>query len=1054
MTPPAQLESRLPCAVLRLWWIDRKGVVQTLDPRPESTLERPEGVYEVGDGCYAVVPWTGDPAIFDAATDWARRLELETRSAHGAGEPELAPLAVVYPGVVDLGADSANLEPDDLDADLVIAPPDIEPGVYLSGRAANMLEYVPALSEGATYQGQSGTALPLLRFEGPVYDKKPWRNPEVLTQSTPFVERKQLYASLCELLPETVTRVSGPLGCGKTRLAWEAIARQGGARLWLCARPPRIQRPILSEQIIIQLLTPSPSQLNDAQHPKIETEVDSEAIRKALAKRGGHLAEAEIRLLNERATKALTHLALGGRRTWIVIDDFHQLSPDDLSFLNHLLDVVDLTVFRFVLIGRNGGPWPESFERFPILDVPPFDDREIDELATHLVTGLSLPDAVKQRFLEATHGYPFAFEEGLLALVHEKYLRRIYGSFFFGGDESIEYQPSSRLVRHIEAEVARLGEPFPLRLLSVIQHPVPARELASAASTLGLTIEPKWEQPFVEARILDYVPSVWGRAVQIISPVNRRALSRDLPEASATEARRALGEVLSLGDSGGESHWLTYRLLAGLPEAVEPLLRLLKSKYVKNIPPEDLHEALVFELAALRERDAAENENQGIDNFAEARDAAIELNILWRLLPLARRLGRLNMHEADLVRGVELSAEKPQLLLGLASIKAEHDQGAGRPQDAESTIQFALQAAGGLEARHKALLLVQLGRLFLRQNRFYEAEQLFSNLLNALDEKETSAIRATCRFYLGNVSLHRGDLEVAHTFHLEAYEQRERRKLFRAAGTSLCALGTVATAQGNYPQALDYYQRALELFQEHAEEADEAFALLGLARAYSRIGDFNSATKPARLALEFRANREDSAGEAIARLAVAMNYVDLGQFDAGLEEARKAHFQLTMSSADEQLAETEMTMGIIHLRQRRYADAQRRFNEALAQFRKLDKSNEAALVLAYLVEVSVAQEDADAIRSCTAELKNKLKKLPPPDLGEILDFRIYRGLDWLSRHGFKVGDASSFLARAYGSVMAKAGNLNQELRQRYLFQIPTNLEIVDCATREGLTASE
>ncbi|MFQ5525511.1 MAG: tetratricopeptide repeat protein [Thermoanaerobaculia bacterium] len=1050
MTPPAQLESRLPCAVLRLWWLDRKGSVQNLNPRPESAFDRPDGVHEVDVGTYAVVPWAGDPAIFDAATDWARQLELEARSVDRTGEPDLVPLAVVYPGVVSLGHGLADLEPDDLDSDLGHSRPDIEPGVYLSGRAANMLEYIPALAEGCSYQGQSGKELPLLRFEGPQYDHLPWRNPEVLAQRTQYVDRKPLATSLSELLQERVTRVSGPLGCGKTRLVWQEVSDQNGLRLWLRARPLRIETPILSEQIITQLLTPSQSQINDPLHPRIESEVDGEAIRAALGKQTGRRTEAEIRLLNERATSALGRITANGRRTWIVIDDFHQVSPHDFGFLRHLLEAVDLSVFRFVLVGRNGSPWPESLEPFPILDIPPLDDDEMEQFASQVITGLSLPEVVKKRFLYATRGYPFAFEEGLFALVHEKYLRQIYGSFFFGGGEDIEYRPSSRLVRHVEAEVARLGEPFPLRLLSVTQHPVPATELASAASILGLTLEPGWEEPFIEARILDYTPSVWGRAVQIISPVNRHALCHSLPEDRATEARRALGELLSFGGSGGESHWLSYRLMAGLPEAIEPLLSLFKSKYIKDVPPEELRDALVRELGALRDRREQGQAEASEDSIEEE----IELELLWRLLPLARRLGRLNLHEADLVRGVELSADNPRRLLGLASIKAEHDQEAGRPQDAESTIQFALKAAGGLEARHKALLLVQLGRLFLRQNRFDEAEQLFSNLLNALDESEASAISATCRFFLGNVALHRGDLEMAHTFHLEAFQQRNEQKLFRAAGASLSALGAVATAQGHYPQALDYYQRALDLFREHANEGDGAFALLGLARAYSRIGDFKAATKPARQALQFRVNREDSAGEAIARLAVAMNYVDLGQLDAALEEARKAHFQLTMSSAEEQLAETEMTLGIIHLRQRRYADARRRFEEALERFHKLDKSNEGTFVLAYLVEVSVAQEDPDAIRSFTAELRNKLKKLPPPDLGEILDFRIYCGLDWLAQNGFKVGNPASYLARAYRSVMTKAENLDQELRQRYLFRIPTNQEIVDSATRKGLTATD
>ena len=1051
MNRPAQLQTRLPCAVLRLWWLDGRTSADSPEPAPDRLAERPDGVYEVGPGAYVVVPWHGDPAVFDAATDWARQLTLRSKAAEGAAES--APLVIIYPGVVHLGGGEAQLEPDDLDSDLESERPEFKPGIYLSGRAAKMLEYIPALGKGVSYQGPSGKALPFMRFEGPQYDGLPWRNPEVLGQSTKYVSRNRLSDSLSELLRETVTRVSGPLGCGKSRLVWQAITRQNGMRLWIRARPPRIESPIVSEQVITQLLIPSQQQLQDPYHPRFETKIDADQIRSALAKGSGLRSEAEVRLLNERATVALGHLARKSERSvWIVVDDFHQISPADFAFLEHLLETVDLTVFRFVLVGRSGSPWPGKLEPFPLLDVPPMEDSEMEEFSASVTAGLSIPEAVEGRFLDATRGYPFAFEEGLFALIHEKYLRRIYGSFFFGGSDDLDYQPSARLVRHVEAEVSRLGEPLPVRLLSITGHPVPASELASAASILGETILPGWERPFLEAQILETAQSAWGRAVGIISDVNRRALSLSLSPERALEARQALGELLSFGAADGDSNWLSYRLLAGTPQAIESLLKLFKTQSVKEIPASELLAALERELDGLRQRQHSASEGEAASSEADGDSLQLELELLWRLLPTARKLGRLSRYESDLARGVELSAGQPQKLLGLASIKAEQEQEAGRLQDAESTIQFALKGAGALEARHKALLLMQLGRLFLRQNRFEEAEQLFSNLLAALDEDEAVALAASCRFFLGNVALHRGDLDAAHAFHLTAFELRQKHRLGRTAGVSLSALGSVATAQGNYQQALDYYRQSLELFKEHSKNEEDAFALLGLARAYGRLGDFNAATKPARRALELRKGRDDIAGEAIARLAVAMNYLDLGNSGAALEEARKAHFHLTMSSSDEQLAATEMTLGIIHLRQSGYADARRRFEEALRRFRALDKTLETSFVLAYLIEACVAEEDAEAIREYTADLKNRLKKLPPLDQSEILDFRIYRGLEWLSNQGFKVGDPASFLARAYASLMSKAEKLPQELRQRYLFQIPANQEIVDSATRKGLTA--
>ena len=45
----------------------------------------------------------------------------------------------------------------------------------------------------------------------------------------------------------------------------------------------------------------------------------------------------------------------------------------------------------------------------------------------------------------------------MIELIRDKEVRRIYGSFFFGGQESAHYRPSLRLVCHVEAEAARLA---------------------------------------------------------------------------------------------------------------------------------------------------------------------------------------------------------------------------------------------------------------------------------------------------------------------------------------------------------------------------------------------------------------------------------------------------------------------------------------------------------------------------------------------------------------------------------------------------------------------
>ena len=120
-------------------------------------------------------------------------------------------------------------------------------------------------------------------------------------------------------------------------------------------------------------------------------------------------------------------------------------------------------------------------------------------------------------------------------------------------------------------------------------------------------------------------------------------------------------------------------------------------------------------------------------------------------------------------------------------------------------------------------------------------------------------------------------------------------------------------AQGRYPVALDYHLKAQELLENHGKGAETSYGHLGVAQALSRMGDFTGATAHVRKALALREGRDDTEGEAIARLAVAENYLQIGRLNTALEEARKAHFQLSLVSAEGHLADAEALIGRIHV---------------------------------------------------------------------------------------------------------------------------------------------
>ncbi len=1024
-TKPASpsLDLRVPAAVLRVW-VDQSAT----DPEAtRSAISRyllgQSGIYQVGPSVFAIVP-EADPAPFDTAIYWCRTLPEALRRSGGA---EAAPLRMlISPGEVILGEEQAELVPDAPSEDFRKKPPDLAADeVHLTRWAVYQLEQPWRFEPAPKYEGPSGRGLPLVRADSPSFAPAPWRNPELLSRRLNTVDRPGLFEVLRGHLEEAALRIHGPIGCGKTRMVWDTLRRQSAQRLWLRARPSRRRDASLAQQIVQQLLEPAPPQQKDRHHPRL---VDPEH-RNELAGPGSNPAESVL-LAFDRLYEST------GKLLYLVCDDFEQIDPADLEFLSQLLASPRLgTTYRLLLVGRSGGKVPPEFDGLAAVQIPPLNEKEMGDFADQIFAGLSLPQPVQDRLFEATRGYPFALEEGMLALIRDKSVRRIYGSFFFRGDEAAGYRPSLRLVCHLQAEAARLSRPAPLYLLSLLEAGAPAADVAAAASSVRPETSAVWEQAGLESGLLQQVESPWGPGVTISCPAYAVSLARAIDADSLPAARHLLGRVLAARSERGEAYWEAYRLLQGTSEAIPLLLKALKTSFGAQLDREEVHEALGHELERHRERDG---------------DEETELELLWSLLPLARRMGRLRQHTRDLTRGVELATGQPSRLLALAGVKAEMDVEAGRYDEAESTIRGALNAAEGSDQRRRTLLMMQLGRLFLRRERWAEAAELFRDLGRALSRHGPPALIAACHFHLGNIALHERRLEEAQKCHEDALEKRRAQSLLRPTGESLCALGAVAVARGHYPQALSYYREARKLLQEHGRETDRGYALYGLGKAWTRLGDYAAASNMLRRALEIRKGRDDVAGEAIARLALAENYLCLGQPDAALDEARQAHFHLTLLSLTSSLAKAEQLLGRIRLSQRKHDEAERHLASALDEHRRIGDRFAAGLDLGWLLEMALLTDNHDQIRRYTTDLREIVATREQADLGEHLDFRLYRGLVWLQDHGHKVGDPLPYLERAYREILRKASDLDPELRHRYLFQVPDNLEIVETATHCGV----
>ncbi len=964
--------------------------------RREAGADIDPGVgWAVRPGLFAFAPASGDPAVIETALTFARRLVHDAPPSAGA-------CALVLPGTVRLDGEG-SIESADLSLlpDLDAQPPELEPGtVALTAHAVYELEAPFATVAAGRYRGPSGRELPLFHLGAPTASD-PWRNLKVLGRVPSFVERPELVAELrgrpARPGPAAARLVEGPLGAGQTRLGWEA--RAGEERLWARCWSARSGGPSLAKQFLWLC-----KQRHTGAHPLIE------GLGERLAPVLGCLADwwresddSDPIDLNQALLTVLRG-APAGRPLALICDGIEQLGPVDQELLEQLLVLPTLGVsFELYLVGRAGTTWPEFLPTGTRLWVPLLNAEEMAAASSTLLSGLAFPPGARERFIAGAAGNPFALEESILRLVRRRVLRQLYGNFFFSGDDQVQPEPSPRYVRHWEAEATRLEAASALRLLASIEAHLPVGDLTRAASMVaGSTLRRGWHRPLLDAELLVAQTSALGEGLRFRSELDRLAIASTIAPASLEALRRLAGQQLAEIAPRPAEIWAAYQLLRGTPEAIPLLLRIARDEDGLN-EPGDLFDALADELEAHRHRGG---------------DERIELQVLWVLLPLARRLGRLSLLSDAMARALDLAAKlDTEKVIALAALKAEQEQNEGRLKDAEASLLQALQRSG--DERRKALLIVQLGKVLQRQDRTPEARRLFEDLVPVLDQANQGALSATCRFHLGNIALHEKRLETALQYHLDALKERRKRNLLGQLGASLSARGAIHHALGDNPKALSYYREAQEVLERHGRDGEESYAMIGVGRALSRLGDYTSAAPAFRRALGLREARDDRTGEAIARLLVAENYLHLGQSELALQEARKAHFHLSLTDGGKQLGDAEQILGRIRLRQRRYEDARQLFESAILSHQQHGDVLAATFDRAFLLETSIAVSDHRRIEELCAALDAVLETLRYPELGEMLDLRLYQGTDWLRQRGrssFNAGRKPRLLRQAPSSA--------------------------------------
>ncbi|MEM7048429.1 MAG: tetratricopeptide repeat protein [Acidobacteriota bacterium] len=1033
----------LPAGLLHLWPQSEPEVWAALVDHLTASLGPDSGVYAVRDGLIAVVPTAGDPAVLDTATSYARFLAAAARRPKSGGGAEATML--VTPGTVRVGSDRITVVADRLFEDLISQPPQLTPGqVHLTGRAVQTLEIRREAEAVDPLVGASGRPVPLFRLGHVSQTHRLWRNPNLLGRKLASAHRPELVEALKDALGQAVVRVRGAMGCGKTRAVLEALDPESRRIVRVVVPAGRSAVPPLAAQLARALL-----QLTDGlERVELGTLINQLTTRRRLELMGREasgdgLSPTMVAQLLRRIAE--THASRGQHPLTLVCDDLERASQDDLALLAELAAGCSVSSFQLVLVGRGEVAWPDEVRS---VEVPPFEAEEMDEVTESLFSGLSLPEAVHQDLLESAGGVPFVLEEGLAALIHAKLLRQIYGSFFFSGEDDVRFRPSDRLVAHVEAEALRVGHAVPLRLLAASAFAVPSSELRSAASILGSAGGPKnWYQSYLEAGWLEARESPWGEGLQFASRGIGDSLRRTLDDPVA--CRHAVGELLVELSGSDRARWQAYQLVSGSAEGVPILLRVARQRRDainssdRPATDEDLLAALTHEVVAHRSRKG---------------DSETELELLMTLLPIALQTANLEGLAEELKHAMHLALQQaeasPETLLALARLKADLDRREGRLDKAEQTLQSALRSSRTTDKAGKAALLLQLGRVLMEQQRFDEAERLLEQVLEPIDQPGFESLTATCRFYLGNIALRQHRLDKAYDHHLQALKQRRERPEDSGKPTiaSLTALGAVCLSMGRYSESLLHYQAAEQGARALGDRSELSYVLLGLGRILGRLGDFAAASAPLRQALALREEAGDELGEALARLAVAVNHLDLDRPQDALREAREASFRLNLLPDSPFGGRAERLLGRIQLARRRTEEAHSHLLKGLQLHQRFDDPLAAAFDRAWLVETAITQERTEIVDGLIQELGDFLAREEYPEQGERLDYRMFRALEWMAERGHARKNPLPFLQRAYDALLRKAGRLDPELRQHFLYQIPINQQILVAATRNGIAS--
>jgi DNA-binding NtrC family response regulator len=267
-----------------------------------------------------------------------------------------------------------------------------------------------------------------------------------------------------------------------------------------------------------------------------------------------------------------------------------------------------------------------------------------------------------------------------------------------------------------------------------------------------------------------------------------------------------------------------------------------------------------------------------------------------------------------------------------------------------------LPEARALSASHRAALELKAVACRLAQGDSLGALGQCRELLAGEPDIDSSAVRAMLHLRCADALQRLGRLADAREHGGRALRAADDGGELLHSAKSLHMLGVVAYRLGELSNARDLYEQALALYRRVGEEAGAALLRNNLGLIHKNLCEWDTSIAYFRAALESFRGMGRYADTGLPLLNLGIVYQKSGEWARSLEHYREA--ERVFRQVADSLGLTRVTIGLGNVArlQRRFADAEHAFTEALEGARAQSARREEVLAIEFLGELEFDRE--------------------------------------------------------------------------------------------------